>query len=340
MIVVVLDAIERVRVVGLLTDGRAVHGIPSQPVTLGAAAVVAGATAGAEVDAQAFNQILDGQLALAEECLVVGFVGAAVLQNVDGVHLQVAAIGLRAVVGCFFWLPQELTRASAIHCIKNAAGTIRGRRALLRLILHVDAQLQILVQLSAHLCMQVHACVGIIGILQHTILVEVVSADEVVHALRTTGDRDGVIGLVAVVLGTFVYPVGRGELFPAAVVVIGVVVEVRVGNPGGLLLVPLVAAALIVAADVNPLLFFPSRQALWHITGSVHCIVAVVGDSRLSLAAALRRHEYNTRGCTGTINSRGRSILQHRDAFDVVGIQQRQIALNTVDEYQSAGGVG
>ena len=94
VIVVVLDTVERVGVVCLLTNGSAVHGIPRQPVTFRAAAVVTCTTAGAQIDAKSINQILDSQFALAEEGLIEGFIGAAILQDVDGVHLQVTAIGL------------------------------------------------------------------------------------------------------------------------------------------------------------------------------------------------------------------------------------------------------
>ena len=65
VIVVILPALQRVGVVGLLTDGGAVHRIPCQPVSLRTEIVITGPATGTQVDAQSLHQVLDGELTLA-----------------------------------------------------------------------------------------------------------------------------------------------------------------------------------------------------------------------------------------------------------------------------------
>ena len=187
--------------------------------------------------------------------------------------------------------------------------------------------------------MEVHSGIVVLGILQHTVLEVVVTADEVVDVLRAAAHRDGVIGLSGPVLRTFIHPVGGSELLPTAIVVVGVVVEVGIGHPGGLLLIPFVRTACIISANVDPLLLFPCRQTLRHVARHIDGIIAVVGDLRTSFAAALGSDEHYARGSTCTIDGTGRGILQHRDALDVVGIEQGNVSLDAIDQHQGRSGI-
>ena len=185
--------------------------------------------------------------------------------------------------------------------------------------------------------MQVHTCGVVLGILQHTVFIEIVAAHQVVDGLAAATHRNRVVGLSGIVTCALIHPVGGGKLLPTTVVIVGVVVEVRVSHPRGLLLVPLIRSTGIITADIDPLLLLPCRQTLGHVGRGVHGIIAIIRDLGLTLLAALRGNQHHAGCCAGTVDSTGRGILQYRDTLDIIGVEQRQITLNTVDQDQCRG---
>ena len=142
------------------------------------------------------------------------------------------------------------------------------------------------------------------------------------------------VGLIRVSTCALIHPVGGRELIPTAVGIVWTIVKIAVAHPARLLRIPFRFTALVLSANIDPLLLFPCRQALGHIARQIGSVIATLADFWFALTTILCGNEHDARSSSSTIDGTGSSIFQYRDAFDIIGIEQRQIALHAVNQYE------
>ena len=195
------------------------------------------------------------------------------------------------------------------------------------------------------------AVVDILGaMVEQAFTVEVAAADVVVDLVVAARERNVVLGFGTAALEHVVVPVEVAQIAvfavavgddPRAVGMLGLVVAAVVEHLHLLVrVVPAHIAFRRVAEFVGEFHVVVSRRDEVGRGGVPrHAVAAVVVDFQRAGLTALGGDEHHAGRSLGAVDRAGRSVLEHRYRFDVVGVDLRQRRFDAVDEHQRAAAV-
>lgn len=200
---------------------------------------------------------------------------------------------------------------------------------------------------------QVVLLVGLLAHLVDAVLIVIASRNVVAHALATALNADGVRGRVVHRLVNLLEPVRFAVIAVVAVGVDAVVVHRRIGAASFQLFEPCVRIRHVVveqrrdggrrrrveirfAERLDPLHGVGHHVVLPDHRAAVQRHRTVVIHAHLAFFGILGRDKDYAECAAGAVNGCRRSILEHRDRGDVVGIHRAHVALGAVDEHQRA----
>lgn len=195
--------------------------------------------------------------------------------------------------------------------------------------------------------------VGLLAHLVDAVLVVVTARNVVTDPFAAALDADGVGGRIVHRLVDLLEPVGLAVVVVVAVGVDVVVVHRRIGTAALEFLEPGVRIGHVVieerrygrrrrgveirlAEGIDPLHGVGDHVVLPDHRTAVQRHGAVVTHAHLALLGILGRDENHAECAAGAVYCGRRSVLEHRDRGDVVGVHRTHVAFGTVDEHQRA----
>ena len=218
---------------------------------------------------------------------------------------------------------------------------------------HIVGQAQPRTDLERSFGTHVVLLVGIVTHLVNAVHIVKTARNIVVGLIAAARNRDVVLGRPVVVLVEKRMPVGRVIIGPAELIVTFEHCRTRqrrVLRAADQLLIdrfgvgdrridviqqPFRTVVIAVVAILPPV---DPRQAVGHHIGRHRTAVdrhrTVVSDDGRSLLGAFGRNQYDAEGAAGAVDRRRRSILEHRDALDILRIDRIDAALDAVDQHE------